>query len=450
MAETYTMSQLLDRIGLEYTGRNNLDCPFCGKKKKLHFDANSNLWKCPVCKASGGVLHFYARYQLGMEQLPYSKSDRGELAKQLREFMGDTNIASPGYKPAHKAPAKPTVVPVADDITLHTVYAAMAALPVFQLLPEHKKELNRRGLTNEQIVRNGYRTFPVRTSIPKEIVEMYNSVPCDIRKGVSEKKAAHIQLGLYVANCLEREGHDLQGIPGFYKFGPYWCLTYSPGILIPTRNINGQIVIWQVRRKFEPKYLTLSCGSLPGAVTDTVSRCHFPLGNSPLSDIYRVIFTEGPLKADVTCALSHVPAFYVAIPGINTTKDLFSQTDMFKKGGVTQLYNGLDMDKLTNPHVRSGSKEIAETFRKSGLEVIPMYWGEEYATQKLAVYRVVAKAHHLSLSHIPTDIPVFDQLNLTAKVLNDAGFDPGKTESVQCYWEPETKGIDDYYFSLKK
>lgn len=117
-----------------------------------------------------------------------------------------------------------------------------------------------------------------------------NSVPDEIRNQVSEKKAAHIQLGLYVANCLEREGHSLQGIPGFFKFGSHWCLTYSPGILIPTRNIQGQIVIWQVRRKYEPKYLTLSCGSLPGAVTDTVSRCHFPLGNSPLSDIIHDFF----------------------------------------------------------------------------------------------------------------------------------------------------------------
>jgi hypothetical protein len=48
---------------------------------------------------------------------------------------------------------------------------------------------------------------------------------------------------------------------------------------------------------------------------------------------------------------------------------------------------------------------------------------------------------------------VFDQLCAVAKALDDANvkvckFESGK-KKVSCYWEPETKGIDDYYLSLR-
>ncbi len=449
MAITYTMVQLLDRLGLEYTRSNNLDCPFCGKKKKLHFSNESNFWKCPVCSASGGVLHFYARYQLGMETLPPSKEEKGALAEKLREFMGDSNSDMQRVKgQERKAPPAPAIVPVADDNRLHTIYSAMAALPIFQLQPAHKKELMRRGLSATQVERNGYRSYPAKSEIPPYITDIYNAVDPKLKEDHTTRKANQIKLGLYVAKTLEADGHKLDGIPGFYKFGPHWCLTYCPGILIPTRNILGQIVIWQVRRNIDPKYMTLSCGSLPGAVTASVSRCHFPLGNHPLSDVVKTVFTEGPLKADVACALHHDPATFVAIPGINTTKDLLAHSEMFRKAGITQLHNALDMDKLTNPNVRKGSNALCDALRKRGLQVIPMYWGDDYAEYKLFAYRLIAKARGVFIPAINPSFPIFEKLNIVADALNRADIDPGRMDGGLSYWDPSSKGIDDYLFSL--
>lgn len=270
-----------------------------------------------------------------------------------------------------------------------------------------------------------------------------------LRAGHSQKRAAQIQLGLLAAQLLEERGHVLDGIPGFYKFGNHWCLVYIPGILIPVRNITGQIVRWQVRRKYgEPKYKTLSLSSMPGAVQDQISRCHFPLANDKPSDTVKVIFTEGPLKADIAKALSNDPCAYAAICGISNTKDLLDDCiKPLKKAGVKELYNGFDMDRLTNPNVRKGSEKLRMELQQRGIRVIPMYWGEKYATERLMIYQSIAKARHVSVPPYPHQLPVFEKLNLVASALNDAGIDPGKQTKDSQYWESETKGIDDYLFS---
>lgn len=445
MAVAVTLKELRDKLGIETNARNYTDCPFCGGKKKLHFSDEKEMWNCFNCKSSGRALTFYARYQLGMDSLPSDKEERSKLSKQLQEFMGYTDDSAVN-RPAPKRPTGPKR-PVAKDSQLHAVYTAMASLAIFTLSSEHKKELKKRGLTTRQIERNGYRTFPAKTQIPAHIVDLYNSVDPALKDGFSRKKAEQIQLGLYVAKQLEERGHKLDGIPGFYKFGEHWCLIYCPGILIPTRNISGQIVVWQVRRKFEPKYLTLSCSEYPGAVDDNISRCHFPLSNDPLANEIRVIFTEGPLKADVSKALTNDPCAFVAIPGINNTKDLLRNCKAIRKAGVTELHNALDMDRLTNPNVREGSAKLCTEIQKRGLKVVPMYWGEQYATEQLTIYRWIAKSRRVAVPSSPPRLSVYDKLNLVADALYKAGINPGKQSENSQYWEPSTKGIDDYLFS---
>lgn len=440
-----SLQELRAKLGIETDSRGYIDCPFCKGKKKLHFSDERQDWNCFVCHSSGKSLAFYSKYVLGIE-LPDDKTERSKISDELQKFMGYDDPQTPRPKVA-PIPTRPKRLP-ASDSQCHAVYTAMASLAMFQLHPDHKKELKRRGLSGPVIEQNGYRTFPFKTNIPPHIVALYNSVDPKLRRNHSEKQAAHIQMGLLVAQLLQEKGHKLDGIPGFYKFGNHWCLFYLPGLMIPTRNIYGEIIRWQVRCNYgDAKYRTFSCKELPGAVTDDIARCHFPLKNTPLSKDIRVIFTEGPLKADVAISLSDDPCAYMAIPGVNMYEALMRHCEQLKQAGVTEVYNALDMDKLTNRNVREGSAKIEAEFAQRGLRVIPMYWAQQYAAQQLMLYMSIAYARGIQIPAHNYRLSVFEKLNLVADALNRADIDPGRAAPGAQHWESETKGIDDYLYS---
>lgn len=464
-AREILMSELLDHLGLEYTQRNKLEiCPFCGSKKSLSFNDEKGMWICPKCKpqSSGRVLHFYAKYVKGLDELPGDKTGRRKLAGEMREFMGYAD-SEPNKKVTKLIPppkkADISTVPVAPDKKLHAVYSAMATLPFLALTKTHRKNLQKRGLTDEAIEINGYRSIPDDFADAAPFIALYEQEGGEeMRQKIFDKwryPAKHIQLGLKIAAALISMGHDLQGVPGFYKFGNSWCFWVNPGILIPTRNLKGEIVVWQVRQSRDPKYLTCHCGTLPGAVTVSVSRCHFPLCNAPLSADTTVIFTEGPLKADVALCLYGKPAFFAAIPGIKVTEDLLRHIEDFRSAGVKVMQNGFDMDKLTNPNVIEGSALLMKEIRMRGVAVQQLYWGDKYARYKLMSLTYIAKTRNVKI--LPDEansyLSVFDQLHAVSLALSVAKIQVCKSEigkkKMSFYWEPETKGIDDYYLSLQ-
>lgn len=455
-----TLYDLIDKLNLDYNETGNMRCPFCKepeRRRTLHLDADTDFWRCNKCKSSGGVLHFYSKYVLGCD-LPSEKDKKSEISKQLREFMGD-NSAEDSYQ-AQKSEArvkkKREEICPAKDSYVHEVYTAMSALPVLQLTEKDKKELMRRGLSEEVIVRNGYRSIPVNPVIPDLYEEMYVKAGGDKLKNelFSWHNSRHLILGLMIAHSLVSAGYELTGVPGFFMFGDKWCFWFlNPGILIPTRNIHGQIVIWQARQAKAPKYLTLHCRSLPGAINTEISRCHFPIGNAPLSPDVPVIYTEGPLKADIACQLYGSPCSFFAIPGIEVTKDLLKNFAIIKKAyGITEVFNGFDMDRLTNPNVRRGSRKLMEEILNMGLIYKDLTWGTRYAETKLLALGMIAKLRKVPVPTPNIHCSVFDQLDMVAEALDQAGINPckvqiSKNKDVSFYWESSTKGIDDYLFT---
>lgn len=462
MSDIVTMNELLDRFGLEHT-RNKVEiCPFCGHKRSLSFNNDKGMWICTKCKphSSGRVLHFYARYVLGMDEIPPRGKERNKLLNEMKEFAGySTNKEVKRMTNPTPVAPKPdiNIVPVASDTQLHAVYSAMANLPFLSLTKAHRKSLQKRSLTDEAIDFNGYRSMPEDFDDAAPYIALYQQEGGEeTRRNIFEKKrypAKRIQLGLKIAAALISMGFDLKGIPGFYKFGNSWCFWANPGILIPTRNIKGQIVAWQIRQAVEPKYMTCHNSTLPGAVTASVSRCHFPLRNAPLSPETTVIFTEGPLKSDVALCLFGKPVFFAAIPGIKVTEDLLRHIEDFRTAGIKVMQNGFDMDKLTNPNVIDGSAKLMKEIRMRGMAVQQLYWGEPYATYKLMSLKFIAQLRNVVLPDNLLDLNVFDQLCAVAMALDTANIQVCKFEvgnkSIRCYWEPETKGIDDYYLSLR-
>lgn len=450
----YSLPELMDRIGFDYDAeRGKMDCPFCGKKNKMSLDLEEDTYRCPKCGQSGGVFHMFTYFVKGYE-LPKksSKSLLRQVLGELTEYMeGKSLEASPPKPPKPKRPK----VPVASDDQLDAVYQAMSKIPALQLTSAHRANLLARGLDNEAIDRNGYRSIPEIMPVSDYYVKLYEDAGGETRRSheMNWLTAKQIRFGLMIAHTIISQGLDVQGVPGFFKFGIYWAYWVNPGILIPTRNIKGQIVIWQVRRDKTPKegelrYVTSSCKRLPGHVTGSVSRCHFPLENAPVSAEAPFLITEGPLKADVACHLYGRPVTFVAIHGIQNTKDLYAHTNVLKKAGIKKIYNALDMDRLTNANVRKGSNAIVAEFKKRRIVVENMYWGTQYATTTLISLLLIANLRKVPVPAAPTDT-VFDRLCTVSKALEEAKvttllYRDKKGNTVA--WEPETKGIDDFLF----
>lgn len=460
-----TMYELLDRLGLEYTDRGYLKmCPFCGKKKHiLHVDNERGLWRCNACGESGGVLHFYAKYVLSTSELPILRPDWGVISGELQKFMGHTDTEIQAKPVQKKQKETSPIVPIASDERIDAVYSVMSDFPILALSDKHKKHLLSRGLTIEAIERNGYRTMPDTFTIPASYVNLYNKEGGEATRKIIFKgheyvsPAKDIQLGLLLADLVVRKGLDPTGVPGFFRFGNSWCFRVTPGIMIPTRNMFGQNVLWQVRvqnaRPGGKRYYTNHNGGLPGAVKDGVSRCHFPLGNAPINPDVPFIITEGPLKADVACCLCRTPIIFAAILGVSNTADLLKCVEVLKKMGIKTMQNGLDMDKITKKSVRDGSDALMAKLHERGVTVLQLYWGEQYARFKLASFLQIAKIRNIPVPQYGNT--VYDHLRAVSEALDDAKILPcesidEKGKAVSFYWEPATKGIDDYYLDYFK
>lgn len=448
---SYTLIEVLERLNLPLTNGNYTICPNCGRKK-AHIKIEDNEWRCPACGASGGVLRFFAASYLGYNY-KFADSEFKKIGRELRKFM-DGYSPSPQVIERHKASESAAVIDIADDDTLNTVFSLFYEIPELQLSPEHRQSLLRRGLDDDTIQRNGY--LSVTEFFSPEYRQLYNDLGGNrLRRKILwwVSSPAYIQLGLLIGDFIVNRGINPKGIPGFFRFGNRWCFYIeSTGIMVPTRNMDGQIVIWQIRRdhiteKDSTRYKTMSYRNLPDHVTAPVSRCHFPLGNAKLGTA-PVVLTEGPLKSDVAVFLSDSPVTFFGIPGITTTADFLSYCDKFHALGITEVINALDMDRLTNPNVRTGSIAMRNKLKEKNLSFIDRFWGRGYAISKLAYYDLIAHSKCIPIDY-PPNSSIFEKLDKVAFTLMTNGVNPSIIYNKKYFWEPETKGIDDFLLTLK-
>ena len=87
------------------------------------------------------------------------------------------------------------------------------------------------------------------------------------------------------------------------------------------------------------------------------------------------------------------------------------------------------------------------------MAVQQLYWGDRYAEYKLMSLRHIAQFRNVTLRNDLQKLCVFDQLCAVSQALDDAHIEVCKIGSekkkVSFYWEPETKGMDDYYLSIR-
>ena len=203
-------------IGLErYPNRVSIDinCPFCGGKKKMNLNLKKDVFGCNRCGIKGGMLALYSETFGVDSQTAYAEI----LAK-----LGKKTIREPGSScnaPEDIRTERDQEQGVTDRIKDKAYSSLLSMLP---LSDTHKGKLLERGLTQEQIERNGYRSTPV----------------FGFRR---------------IAERILESGCRVEGVPGFHVDPEgRWTIHFSQkssGILIPIRNTQDLITGMQIRRQ---------------------------------------------------------------------------------------------------------------------------------------------------------------------------------------------------------
>lgn len=291
-------------------GEVEASCPFCGDhgagKYHLFLNTSTDQYQCVLCGARGNSVTLYARV-MGL-------SNR-DAFQELEE--GGNVYLMPKQPDSQYTEAAPRKL-----VERSEVYSTM--LDLLTLSDRHKENLIGRGLSEERIEQNQYRSMP------------------ETEKGRR-----------LLADLLRSCGCDLSGIPGFRTRYGEWTLAGPSGFLIPVRNKEGLIQGLKIRLDDEAdpgrKYRWLSSRDMPNG-TRSYSWIHVT-GNTANKRAY---LTEGPLKGDVASFLDN-DALFVCIGSVNAIHGL---KETVLDLGVTELVEAMDMDQTTNPHVRNAILSI--------------------------------------------------------------------------------------------
>lgn len=229
----------------------------------------------------------------------------------------------------------------------HEIYSIV--LSGLELSDAHRKDLHQRGLTDRTIHSGEYRSVvaPSRTAKSTRMLKAW----------LDEGPATRRELVLTVPGVIQDGGKPI-------RFS-------SPcGLLIPVRNLTGQIVALRIRPDVPGeggKYRWISSRSQvhpnhpsPG------TPCHVPCGILGPVEVLRI--TEGELKADIAFRLSGIPT--LSIPGVSLWKLVLPLIEELKPKAVLI---GLDADCSTNIAVANALQGLV-TMLSSRFDVAVETW----------------------------------------------------------------------------
>jgi len=211
-----------------------------------------------------------------------------------------------------------------------------------QLSSDHRQRLKNRGLSDSDIEVGGYRTLPA-----------------------AGRKAT-------IKQVMAELGDDFAVVPGFVmsEHGP--SIAAPAGLLVPVRNLAGQIVALKVRtdnaKEDQPKYLYLSSAKSGGPGPE--SPAHVPAGICSPSDLARI--TEGELKADVAFRLTGVTT--LSFPGVASWRAVLP---LLQAIGCTTARVAFDADARTNKHVARALLDCCLGLKAAGIAVELERWSPE-------------------------------------------------------------------------
>lgn len=411
-------------------------CHVCDDKGyHINVDCNKNEFHCIRCGFGGGALRLYTK-ACHNEDLRPGTDQAKEMFRHMREDLGRTLNCRPKRQSPRKIirNASKKIECASDDI-LDKTYSTLLEFPHFKLSKKDKDNLLRRGLSEEAIECNGYRSIDYRFRWINDYPDFTKAYKKMKKSG---KNDAATIAGMILASFLEKRGCTLHGCPGFFKIGAHWAYNLSSGILIPTRNLKGQIVCFQVRTNSSKcRYITVSSKNLPEGVNESFTRIHFPLGNSKLHPGVSVFLTEGPLKSDIAVDLMKEDVFFAAILGVNHRKHLPGFFDYLSSQGIHEIHNALDMDKVTNINVIRQGNVINKMAVDHDIRVLMLYWDRKCCEQKYQELLDIAIEQNVPFTALRNN--VYLNTVLLTIALDQAGITPNIS-----HWNQKSKGIDDF------
>lgn len=287
---------------------------------------------------SGGVRDLYAYYE---------NISPEEAIKHLDARLGGGDTApyrGKGHKRKKALPPPPEIpqAALADVAVRDRVYRAL--LDKLSLAADHRENLLERGLSDEEISRLQYRTTPTTNFCA-------------------------------LAQALIDEGHDLCGVPGFFRLddGRWTLALYRRGIMIPCRDRFGRIQSLHIRldKKLKKggKFLSFSSPDMrDGAGSE--NWCHIA---GSLQEC--ILLIEGYMKADIVHYFTGLPV--VAIPGVASLQHLEAALKELIGLGVAYVLTCFDMDYLKNWHVEGAYTKLVELLGGLDLKFGTYLWPPE-------------------------------------------------------------------------
>lgn len=223
-------------------GSYNVRCPFCGDTGyHLNVSTQKNVYNCFKC-SGGGAIGLYSRARFGWR---YKSGDHETLAALFEELnISQEEHHKPfDYKRSREDYYEENAIYSAKDSKLNEAYSGLPNFRPFTLTNTHFGNLLSRGLSEESIQRNGYRSIPEDLSFVEkcpDFLEMAVPLQKSLYAKGFKKSIYQIATGLIVADGLIKRGISLAGVPGFYKLGGKWIFNLSSGMHIPTRNMKGE------------------------------------------------------------------------------------------------------------------------------------------------------------------------------------------------------------------
>lgn len=363
----------------------NIDCPFCGKVRKMNINPAKNVYSCPRCRASGGILALHKNLK-GFLTTADAKAD---LEKQY-------DALSPEQKKAIKQGivngdgGQKYVNPHAADLSERDrVYRAW--LSVLPLHADHIEELQseRRGwLTIQDIKRLGYKSYDEGNVFHKVSGNLSLPEYAMVMGGKMHYRTVPEKLQFYRL-WFEKKYSTIPGFMFDKKKKRIISFREKGCLLIPVRSRHGEISFFQQKYPALPpdasekqkeaykKYGRYGSFGDLGCTTSGLECIHYSGFNYQTDKTPDSVWlTEGVLKADIASTISHKA--FIALVGVNVHSQLGEELKYLKEHGTKRICVAVDMDYREKEAVSGAMFEICKKVIDAGLECQLMSWTEEY------------------------------------------------------------------------
>jgi len=321
-------------------------CPFCDDKSghlylTIENGSYNNVFKCVKCSESGSAVQLYAKLRnidtiAAVKELCNEDVDRKSIKVSEKAIINQK---------------KNNVNEVKSDKILNCIYTEF--LNKLTLNDIHKKNMLDRGLFYSTIKSKQYRSIPndynTRQNICRELQVKYGE-------------------------------NALCGISGFFfnrKVGK-WDFYAPKGMLIPCRNLNGEIVTLQIRLDEIVDKQRYKNFSSAGFYKGTPCYAHVHVAYNKEKSVDNIIVTEGPIKADITCQLMNRTV--LALPGVGALhKELIS---ILKEFNANSIDIAFDMDILDKVPVQKALNYLQDRLDEENIEYTQLLWKDYYLKDK--------------------------------------------------------------------